>query len=1306
MKKRFTKLIAALALLVFMMPCMAGWGQTTYKLEQVTSVSAGEKYVFEQGGYVMKNSVSSNYLQTTNSYNTTGLSGLEIYVWTLETATSGFYLKNLSLSSNAYLRGNGNDTKLYFDDLDADKGVWSFTYNSSSGNFFIVCESNSRFLGYSDATNHQYRAYKNNSTNLINYTNAIKVYKLVEETPSTTYTFTFSQPENGSIVVTDNNNSVSSGDEFAEGTILNIVATPTSPGYVFNEWTATSGTIADATMASTTFTMGDADAILAASFVEHTTLYDVSITQSIPNGSFSASHSQCVVGTSVTITASPAEGYHVASLTITDGNNNPVGYTEAGSNTYSITMPKSNITISGSFSNTITDVLNYAATGLTGSSYNSWTITQTNSGAVYAGRTGGTYSSIQMNSSSGNGIITTTSGGKVKSISVDWNANSTSGRYITIYGSKNAFENIAGMTSGTSLGTIECGTSTSIDVSGDYYYIGMVANNAIYLDEIRITWDPVQPYAINISATNGTITANPTTAFEGATVSLNATPNANYRFDGYTVTNATTEEAITVSNTGTFTMPASAVNVTGTFTRLYTVTIASGIEHGTVTAEPLIAAEGEEITLTAEPAQHYEFGSWQVSYGQDGTLEPVSNKFNMPAENVTVSATFTQKVYTITYSVNGNTHQIPAVQVPGGNTIGAFPANPVCGDYSFLGWSSIESGTGYPSYVSTSYVPTADMTLYAVFGTTSETSLTITGSTSGIPATYATNSWSINNEQYFGCYNIIQGQYSTNRWIQFRSSGGYLYNVKDFGKITSIVVTYYTGTNSNSSREIAIRINDEECDAADAGEVMSVSNSGDTYTFTYDNANKNYHYFRIYNSSTLSTLSSIQINYEALSPVAMTITRIGDVQTRSESIPSTEFVVVQSGGELTFSGTNTNAANLLIEDGAQLIPSTAVSATMQKDVEAYSDATGLGNTDGWYFVALPLNSNEVTPSMLTTGDYDLYHLNPGTTKWENYKTHSGNDNPGFKLANGEAYLYANSAGFTINFAGEVKASAEDESISVDAGMNLVGNPFSYNVYLNRSYYKMNEARKGIEAVNNNAPIAPCTGVVVEMDAAGEVTFTKTAQSMLSNGNVQIALAQTVTTRGESSSQTLDNAIVSFNEGSQLGKFYFGTQDANLYIPMDNEEYAIVSSSAQGEMPVNFRAYVTGEYTITVNPEEVEMGYLHLIDNIAGVDVDLLANPSYTFNARYDDYESRFRLVFSANMVNADLNDDFAFFSNGQLVIANEGESLLQVIDVNGRIVMTESVNGTCSKAINVKAGVYVLRLIQGTDVKTQKIIVK
>ena len=81
---------------------------TTYKLVQVTSVSAGGKYVFEQDGYVMSNSISSNALQTTDSYSTTGLTGTEAYVWTLEgTGNAGrYYMKNVNISK--YLNNTSN----------------------------------------------------------------------------------------------------------------------------------------------------------------------------------------------------------------------------------------------------------------------------------------------------------------------------------------------------------------------------------------------------------------------------------------------------------------------------------------------------------------------------------------------------------------------------------------------------------------------------------------------------------------------------------------------------------------------------------------------------------------------------------------------------------------------------------------------------------------------------------------------------------------------------------------------------------------------------------------------------------------------------------------------------------------------------------------------------------------------------------------------------------------------------------------------------------------------------------------------
>ena len=155
--------------------------QITYKLEQVTSVEAGGLYVFEQGGYVMINTISSNALQTTKTYNTTGLAGTEDYVWTLETATDGYYMKNPSLTgSSPYLR-NGNSTSLAFGTKTSSSNIWSFSF--TDGEALIQVVSNNRFLGWTTTTSHVYKAY--DASNLSSYPHAIKVYQLVEEGGST-----------------------------------------------------------------------------------------------------------------------------------------------------------------------------------------------------------------------------------------------------------------------------------------------------------------------------------------------------------------------------------------------------------------------------------------------------------------------------------------------------------------------------------------------------------------------------------------------------------------------------------------------------------------------------------------------------------------------------------------------------------------------------------------------------------------------------------------------------------------------------------------------------------------------------------------------------------------------------------------------------------------------------------------------------------------------------------------------------------------------------------------------------------------
>lgn len=110
-----------------------------------------------------------------------------------------------------------------------------------------------------------------------------------------------------------------------------------------------------------------------------------------------------------------------------------------------------------------------------------------------------------------------------------------------------------------------------------------------------------------------------------------------------------------------------------------------------------------------------------------------------------------------------------------------------------------------------------------------------------------------------------------------------------------------------------------------------------------------------------------------------------------------------------------------------------------------------------------------------------------------------------------------------------------------------------------------------------------------------------------------------------------------------------------------------------------------------------------IDNLTGTNIDLLTTPSYTFEGKTTDYASRFRLVFSAS---GDADDaPFAFIdADGNLVVLGEGT--LQVFDILGHQLYAKQVSLTTNLSTLTTPGVYVLRLINGENVRTQKIVVR
>ena len=239
----------------------------------------------------------------------------------------------------------------------------------------------------------------------------------------------------------------------------------------------------------------------------------------------------------------------------------------------------------------------------------------------------------------------------------------------------------------------------------------------------------------------------------------------------------------------------------------------------------------------------------------------------------------------------------------------------------------------------------------------------------------------------------------------------------------------------------------------------------------------------------------------------------------------------------------------------------------------------------------------------------------------------------------------------------------------------------------------------VSEVSTANPLKPAEGLFVKATAANaSVTFSSNTRSETEKtGSICLDLLE----EGKIS----DRLLVKRNEGSDFQKFSLRDKRTKLYATRDKEELSIVVSE-DDEQAVYFKAIKNGTYTIAMTLQNIEADYLHLIDNLTGNNVDLLATPTYTFDARISDYASRFRLIFSPNAIENGSNETFAFIANGEFIIANEGRATLQVVDMTGRILSTETINGHISKPINLSSGVYMLRLINDSTVKNQKIVVE
>ena len=406
--------------------------------------------------------------------------------------------------------------------------------------------------------------------------------------------------------------------------------------------------------------------------------------------------------------------------------------------------------------------------------------------------------------------------------------------------------------------------------------------------------------------------------------------------------------------------------------------------------------------------------------------------------------------------------------------------------------------------------------------------------------------------------------------------------------------------------------------------------------------------------------------------------------------------------------------NLIIEDGAQLICSNSIPATVKKTI---ADANGTKDEvdNHWYTIASPVHKGTNSPIVLSetniiSGTYDMFAFDEAAGYWRNQKEGDGAD--GFTTMNiAQGYLYRNN-GTTISIPGNTTVGNQTVSLTKTgegaiSGLNLIGNPFPHDIYLGNGgaiddtklsaefYYLSNNGTW--QTGNYNDAITPGMGIIVQTVSAGDITIKDDStpanepSSKSSSTELQFIL---------NGNQYQDIAYAVLNEGYGLSKLEHPNEAAPmLFINHNDKNYAVAHmNSNTRSFNLGLSAKSFGQYTLKYKAKG-NVKYLHVVDRLTGNDVDMLLEGEYSFIASPTDNENRFLVVLESLEALETLDGTFAY-QNGNDIIVN-GEGNLQIFDVMGRLIATQRVNGV--ETVNVSmTGVYIFKLNE----KTQKIVVR
>jgi hypothetical protein len=368
---------------------------------------------------------------------------------------------------------------------------------------------------------------------------------------------------------------------------------------------------------------------------------------------------------------------------------------------------------------------------------------------------------------------------------------------------------------------------------------------------------------------------------------------------------------------------------------------------------------------------------------------------------------------------------------------------------------------------------------------------------------------------------------------------------------------------------------------------------------------------------------------------------------------------------------------------------------------------------------------------------------------------------GTTLEAGIGYRAASTDGGTFTFTGTFNTSNVDTAITIEGPQfeiwNLIGNPYPSYIklsdFLTLNSSKFNASRSGVYGYNGtaggfeiwndayslanpNALITPGQGFLVASNSAlANINFTSSMRSVgsgddfIAGRNTPIGYFQIKANIASKDYTTdfyfTDLASRGLNPGFDSGVFGTGAGSTGIYselvedntgIDMGIQSLAYTDLGTDVSIPIGINVTQGQQVTVSMVNSTIPEGIdVFLEDNLTNI-FTLLNTNDYVFTPSSNlNNVGRFYLRFTDNALALGTTDldrlqiyaiDHTLFINGFL----NATTSVSLYDIQGRMVLSSSLeSGSTNNTVDVSkmsTGVYIVKLNNATQQKTQRIIIK